>query len=536
MPPDFFVVNTMIDPISDIRILFQDDDILAVHKPSGIPTHSPDQKKQGLFEILSEQTGLKLGVHQRLDEETSGVIVFSKSKRGAEKLAKAFELRNIQKTYRALVCGHPAQASGTWQHRLIYENGYARAHENGKLAKARYRVLSLIGPFALLELDLLTGLTHQLRAQCAIEGFPILGDSRYGGGDCFPRLCLHAARLRITSEPNLPTFRDNPPSLLDKPTLDEILRTLFKSVSTSLPPNCADDEAIRLFSPQHSGVPEIIAEKLAHVLFIRHIEPERTSLWQSSSLSAFAKLAAKCFHCSDVCYRVHESPNHSAVCRKFTPIFPQTPAPFLARENGTLFSFDLSGNATGLYLDQRDNRAWIKENARGNVLNLFAYTCAFSVVAAQNPNVTATTSLDSSAAALKRGKINFENNSISIDNHRFMAEDAMKYLRKCKQNGITYDTVICDPPSFGRAGKNIFSLDACLEELLSLCVSQTAPGGVLLFSLNHRKIRCARLRTALKEALRKRNDSPTLAECFVNDETESVLHVGTDLKTIRCIF
>ncbi|MBQ9817330.1 MAG: class I SAM-dependent methyltransferase [Proteobacteria bacterium] len=515
-----------------IPVIFEDDHFIVAEKPAGIATHASAPGQIAFVEQLSEQTGLNLGVHQRLDAATSGVIAFSKTQQGAQRLQKAFELRNVKKTYRALVCGIPDAPSGQWVHYLAHKDGLTIEAESGKLSKSRYRIIKSFGPFTLLELDLLTGMTHQLRVQCALAGYPILGDTLYGGGDLFPRLCLHAHKLRLLSEPNLPTFQAPLPEILDRPSLNKIVRPILTAAMAQYAP-IPDTEAIRLLTPQHSGIPELIIEKLAQILLIRHLEPDTQSLWTTSSLNEFIETVRRSFGCSQFCYRVHESPATKHPCRAFTKAFAQTPDPFTATENDIRFGFDLSGNATGLYLDQRSNRAWIREHARGNVLNLFAYTCAFSVCAAKSPAVTATTSIDAASAALRRGRSNFELNDISLDGHRFITEDVFKYLNRCIQNHTQFDTVICDPPSFGRFEKITFSLDESLEKLIEACLQVAAPNAVLLFSINHRKIRINRLKSAWKQALQKTNKSAKSVDIFINDDATGPLGVGTDLKTIR---
>lgn len=515
-------------------ILFQDDHFVVANKPAGISTHANEAGKLGFVEQLSEKLGLKLGVHQRLDAATSGVIAFSKSEQGATRLAKAFELRNVRKIYRAITCGFPNANSGLWQHKLLHRDGITSESENGRLCKAKFRIIKTYGAFALIELELLTGMTHQLRVQCALAGCPILGDKLYGGGDLYPRLCLHAHRLRLLSEPNLPSFETPLPDVMARTSLVEILRPIFQSRLREIQP-LLEDEAIRLMAPQHSGIPELILEKLAHTLLVRHLEPETTSRWTADDLQKLIALAQRVFGCVHMAYRVHESPNQSRACRALAREFSQQSDPFCAREHGITYQFDLNGNAIGLYLDQRENRRWILDNAHGQVLNLFAYTCAFSLCAAKSQKVTQTTSIDAASSALNRGRENFSQNDIDLKGHRFIHEDTLKFLNRCAHNGTRFDTIICDPPSFGRSGKIVFSLENQLENLLEACIRVAAPNATLLFSINHRKIHLQKLRNAFKMALQKNHRQALDPEIFVNDNALGPLGVGTDLKTIRCL-
>ena len=310
------------------------------------------------------------------------------------------------------------------------------------------------------------------------------GHALYGGGNCFERLCLHAQRLLITSEPNLPAFYAKPPMWLDAPKLDKLFSAILSRAMDpwrNAPGGFAPDEVFRVFAPQHSGIPEIVVERLGRTLLVRHLEPDADTLWREGDMRIFAKCALRECQCDDFCYRVHESASKRHACRSLARAFDKAFDPFVACEQGIAYQFDLSGNATGLYLDQRDNRHWIAQNASGSVINLFAYTCAFSVCAAMNPNVTSTTSIDAAPAALKKGRLNFERNHIDLNGHRFIKEDAIKYLSKCVQNGTKFDTIICDPPSFGRFEKNVFSLEDDLNDLLSLCCRVAAGGFDALF-------------------------------------------------------
>ena len=516
-------------------ILYEDDHILVANKPNGIATHSPACDQTAFVEQLSQQRGLKLGVHQRLDADTSGVIAFSKTPQGAQCLSKAFELRTVKKCYRALVVGIPPEMSAEMSHRLSYKNGLTQADDQGKLCKSRYRVIKTLGPFALIELDLFTGMTHQLRVQCALSGFPVLGDKLYGGGDQPPRLYLHAYKLRLTSEPNLPTFEAPAPDLLARPSLAGIMSAILNNISSQFE-SVPGSEAIRLSSPQHSGIPELILERIAQTLLIRHLEPSEKSLWEVSSLKTLIHAAQKAFRCHSFAYRVHENPGKNHPCRKFQKELSCDIEPLTATEHGIVYHFDLNGNAVGLYLDQRENRSWVMQHAHGRVLNLFAYTCAFSLCAAKSKEVVSTTSIDAASAALRRGRENFELNQIPLEGHRFITEDVFKYLTRCAQNSTHFDTVICDPPSFGRFGKIVFSLEKDLESLMLSCLAVLAPGGTLLFSVNHRKIRLAHLRKAFDGACARLHIKPRQIEIFVNDDALGALGVGTDLKTLRAFF
>ncbi|MDX2197954.1 MAG: class I SAM-dependent methyltransferase [Phycisphaerae bacterium] len=120
------------------------------------------------------------------------------------------------------------------------------------------------------------------------------------------------------------------------------------------------------------------------------------------------------------------------------------------------------------------------------VLNLFAYTCAFSVAAASAGAVTA--SVDVSKRFLEWGKRNFALNNLALDAHRFYADDVMDYFKRANKKLERFDLIIADPPTFARAreGGRVFALPDAWPALLSGCVSLLAPRGQILICTNHR--------------------------------------------------
>ena len=133
-----------------LPILFQDPDLLVVDKPVGIPTHAPDPGDPypaDALRIAQAQTGLPyLGMHQRLDAETSGVLLFSARREANRALAAAFEGREARKVYLALVWGKPPQSEGVIAAPIVREHGEryrvaSPADPRGLAARTRYRVL-----------------------------------------------------------------------------------------------------------------------------------------------------------------------------------------------------------------------------------------------------------------------------------------------------------------------------------------------------------------------------------------------------------
>lgn len=191
------------------RILFRDPWILAYDKEAGIPTQPmPSDAYNNVFEaakrFLAEEGNAQayVGLHHRLDRETSGVLVMSVSRHANKALGRAFQDQRVKKLYLAWVRGVP-----DWDRKVVNrdigrEAGRYAAWAHG-VGKSAQTVLTIVfrGPGrSLVQAVPKTGRTHQIRLHLACEGFPVLGDRLYGGPDAAqeaPRLLLHAFRLEL---------------------------------------------------------------------------------------------------------------------------------------------------------------------------------------------------------------------------------------------------------------------------------------------------------------------------------------------------
>lgn len=158
---------------------------------------------------------------------------------------------------------------------------------------------------------------------------------------------------------------------------------------------------------------------------------------------------------------------------------PDTPIVIREHEVNLLCALD-DGVQTGLFLDHRETRRLARDYVRaGEVLNLFSYTCAFSVHAAV-AGASRVTSVDVSRRALDWGRRNMKASGLEPDRHRWFADDVLKHVGRGPEG--TYQLVILDPPVFGRAKGRTFSLRADLPALLEGAFRKLMNGGVLIFS------------------------------------------------------
>jgi len=173
------------------------------------------------------------------------------------------------------------------------------------------------------------------------------------------------------------------------------------------------------------------------------------------------------------------------------------------RENGVRYCLDFAaGYSAGLFLDQRTNRAFLRNAAPARLLNTFAYTCSFSVVAALAG--AATVSIDLSRKSLERGKANFLLNGLDANaGHRFLADDVLEVLPRLARRGEKFDAIVLDPPTFSRGNKGRrWQVGQHLEDLVLAAMELAAPSARVLISTNCATIQHGDLERVARFALK----------------------------------
>ncbi len=201
-------------PLAPIVLLHADELLVVADKPAGLASVAErDPSRDCLRARLERQLGTRLWAVHRLDKDASGAIVFARDAASHRRLSLAFERHEVSKTYLALVHGVPAEASGEIDLPLrAFGSGRTGVdRERGKPSLTRWTLVRRVprsapggpvgqGAFALLEVRLVTGRRHQIRAHLNAVGHPVAGDLLYGDRRrpaCVPRLLLHAARLEL---------------------------------------------------------------------------------------------------------------------------------------------------------------------------------------------------------------------------------------------------------------------------------------------------------------------------------------------------
>ena len=183
------------------RVIHEDDEILAIHKPAPLAVHPVGSYSElNLHSLLKKDprwADTKIHFTHRLDAETSGVILIAKNYEAARFLGKEFIAGRVKKKYHAIVFGAPDPEEGVIDLPLGHDksSGFQTVRvvdrENGEPARTGYRRIRSSGGYSYLEIEPLTGRTHQIRAHLAFIGHPIVGDKIYIDLNIFSRYVIH---------------------------------------------------------------------------------------------------------------------------------------------------------------------------------------------------------------------------------------------------------------------------------------------------------------------------------------------------------
>jgi 23S rRNA (cytosine1962-C5)-methyltransferase len=502
-------------------LVHEDPDLFVVHKPAAVSlsaseSESRDDLLARLRAYLGERDGIDpggvyLGSIDPLERDASGLVIVTRRREANAWLQGLLERGAVRKSWLVAVAGPSrclaAAARGTAHGRAPSGEARVRAESRGR---------------ALLEVEPDRGTARHARA--IASGLLGLHARAEPEGVEGRRACpwpwpAHAERIRLAGRPGGPGLdaRVDAPALFDSwlsagvigpPMSASRLSRALEEAAVRREPLArpGDVEALRLLCGAADGVPGVDVE----------VYGDDAVVWLDEQLDPF--------FCDAVLDQVHAL-GARAVWAKVRPrnrrqvgelqrgrFAPERaargqgqPGPTAVHEKGMRFEVRLGGGLhTGLFLDQRENRAWLAARCAGSsVLNLFAYTCAFTVAAARG-GASRTVSVDASARALEVGRRNLALNGVESGRHELVCEDVLHYLGRARARGESFDIVVLDPPSFSTARGGSFSVMRDYVSVAQACVQVLAPrGGGLLACANRRGVTHARLAGWVAEGARR---------------------------------
>ena len=521
-------------------VLHEDEHLLVVNKPAGWNTHAPSPYAgEGIYDWLKhrEPRWASLAIIHRLDKETSGVLTFGKTPLANRSLTAQFAGREVRKKYVLLTDRAPKQREFTARSKITRAGERYMSGAQGDPAETLFsvaadvrRLKSKAGvqhepPYVCcyeVVAEPLTGRTHQIRVHAAEHGFPVLGDTLYGGTP-FARVCLHAAELGFKHPGSGDGMTFTAPA-----TFNADARLALRAVV--MEPEATD--AFRLIHGAADDWPGWYVDRLGNFL-LSQSERELTAEQQAWLARAGAPASGPAR--LDYPQRAASEPGvplrgvyHKTLSRhvrgaKVHESSPQfvlgqgAPERFAVLENGVQFELGFGeGYSVGLFLDQRDNRRRLltghvgagfplfvgqasrlsptfpgsdstengdRRGACPTVLNCFAYTCGFSVCAALGG--ARTTSLDLSKKYLEWGRRNFVLNGLDPAAHDFIYGDTFDWLKRFAKKQRVFDVVLLDPPTFSHSKESgVFRAEKDYGRLVAAALPVLQPGGVLFASTN----------------------------------------------------
>jgi len=469
------------DPL--LSVLFEDSDIIAIDKPYGFNAHTNDSKvehsdyiQDGLIEIYEKQLNCKLHIIHRLDQTTTGVMIFGKSVESAKKYADYFFNRRVKKTY-WFVTKHKSLKKSFFIDQAIVHKGRELEATTDLVFKSKSECFELWEAFPH------TGRNHQIRIHAQAAGLSILGDIKYSGHH-YPFLCLHNHKIEFPN--GLVIISKDPVYFNDLKLLEDPLLTtmLFEADRRQrLFTKVDHEQCFRLLHfKDHPISLNFTIDRLGEFLVLNWFG-NRVSPADVNRFSQFVEIMQKPLI---VKFNANKTLTEKQDDIVFYPknFLKNATQEWFAKENHIKYILRQQPNSTivGLSLNQRIHRHWIVNNShKKSVLNIFAHTGA-SGLAAQIGDASHVTIVDHQKSALSWAKDNFELNNGVTGQVSFLLRDSLSFIEQCVAKNKKFDLIICDTPSFFRREKGFFKIDSDLDQLLESCFACLNNNGHLLFS------------------------------------------------------
>lgn len=518
-------MTTQTDPFAPFdraRILHHDDDLIVVDKPAGLSIQSPEADGNDLITRLREflrSEGVKdpyLAVHEHLDRDVSGAVALSRNPGANPAMADASRRKAVRTTWTAMIEASRPRPRGSARVSLAKVKGAIVPARGGQGAFALGLQWTLLQSGAgrhLLSVTAEGAGARHVRAALASAVTSVAGDSTFRSPPA-PRLMLHASRLelphpsgaRLSVEAPLPAVfpwwlaSPQPGELPDAAALDAMLR---EAALARYPLARKGVEAFRVFHGEGEGIAGFDLDRLLDCLVV-WIGEQFDETARQRVLDAAASLGLR-----GVYLKVRPRNASRIVDSRRPDIAPAKvvrgadgPEEMVLDEGGGKYLVrPADGLSTGLFLDQRENRRWIAAHGEGRtLLNLFSYTCAFTVAAARGGAV-ASVSVDASARVLEQGRRNLDLNALAPDRHVLVCDDVLAWLPAARRAGRSFDLIVLDPPSFSTTHHSRFEVAQDYAEVAEQCIGLLPPaGGLLLACTNSRTFRASKLKDSLVEA------------------------------------
>lgn len=464
----------------------ENDDFITLSKPYDIRTHQVSDGQYGFVEFLSEKLAKSLFVAHQLDKGTSGIMLFAKSKESAAKISQLFEKQLIKKTYYFLTDkkidtpDHTGVLNVT-SHIEKQNNSFFNIASKEPNSETDFKFIKTLGKYFLWSAHPKTGKSHQIRLHAEKAKIPILGDTEHGGTKFF-RLVLHAQKLEFNFNGTDQTFESELPPLFSQLFASD-LQALFTENYAKRHQlyKIESGESYRLL---HLESDDIRADILNDHLWVYDYSKHGLSDTDKKSIAEFAALK----NLKLIIRHMLNRGQGVGGLENTTLEVSTDETEWLASEENIRYKLKIdSGFSSGLFLDQRENRRWVQQQALNkSVLNLFSYTGGFSINAALG-GAREVTTVDVSPKFLDWCKENFLLNTLDPAKYEFLIQDCIVFLKGAIKLDRKWDLIICDPPSFGRSKDSIWKLESDLPMLAKNMVDCLNPGGQILFTCNLEK-------------------------------------------------
>jgi 23S rRNA (cytosine1962-C5)-methyltransferase len=525
--------------------LYEDAHYLLVNKPAGVPADAgrpnPTSQVLAAVRMLRSKSGSDdLRTCYPLDTFESGVWGLAKTEQAAEQFAGRLREGDVRQVFVAV-------ARGKYKaHKVAAQREKSSAKATPPRSNRRETPLDVTPIKQYARRALLRCVFHgrrsmDVRVQLQRMHVPVVDDPKFDfrrKGRRRGRLYLHVERLEFehpfTGEPVLavaPVPDSFDAVAREETPLEDSLEVALAGRLERLLDESTN--AYRLTDGAADGIPGLIAELLGPVVILQLRQGkfdedeealQRAAAWYGRRLKVRAVYVKKI-------------PRDRSQPDRHRPKALMDERPLWGRpvkreveilEDGIRYVVrPYDGYLTGFFTAHAENRRWVRRHAKGlHVLNLFAYTCGFSVAAAIGDAAT-TASADVSKKALEWGKENFEANGLSLDDHRFYCSDAFEFFRRAERQGLRFDLIVLDPPAFARGGKpaRVFQVEKHMTPLVSGALKLLKRRGRMLVSANFRGVTDKWLRERVKAATGRRKcrfpDPPPLPLGFAPERRES---------------